>query len=193
MPTYIWTPGVKNEMRYEKPAAHMLTIIDIDSSPEQVTVVRKALRKLRVKTTEDKKREDDPVIKTTAEKAIARLTKIRPWKDAEGAKHRKKERRRVMLAVKRKRKNAAAKSKWSRKMVSAAKTTQPGTTDTEDALLNSLIEHVIHSLRGKRVYARTFVDYIARVGTTPSAGGARGPIALILSQVGGYLSAQALR
>lgn len=77
-------------------------------------------------------------------------------------------------------------------MAASAKSLFTDTAADDDALLNSLIKHVIHSLslRGKRVYTRTFVAYVARVGTAPSAGGDRGPIALILSQVGGYVSAQ---
>ena len=187
VPTYLWNPTVKNETRPPTPPKPKLKIITIDSSPEESNMMRKALRKFRIKP--DASVGDDvrsTVRKTTVEKATSHVCKIRPWKDADGSKLRKKERRRVMLALKRKKKNDAIKSSRSRKMAAAAKTLCTDSVACDDTLLNSLIDHVIHCLRGKRVYTRSFVDYVARVGTTPSAGGARGPIALILSQVGDF-------
>ena len=190
VPTYLWTADVKYEDRMEKPRTRPLAVINIDSSPEEVSTVRKAFRKLRLKRDVDEKCGTADVIKPTAEKALERIGNLRPWKDAEGAKLRKKQRRRVLLAIKNKRNKNAAKSRRSRKVVSIAKASCPVADEDDDCLLTKLIEHVILSLRGKRIYTRSFVDYIARVGTTPSAGGARGPIALILSQIGGCLSVQ---
>ena len=52
-------------------------------------------------------------------------------------------------------------------------------------LMDKLIQHVVAPLRGKRSYAQELINLIARVGSAPSAGGARIPIAAITSHVAG--------
>ena len=116
-PTYLWTPTVKDETRSTKPQKSKLEIITIESSPEENAMVRKAIRKFRINPAaaeQDSIR--STVKKTTVEKAAARVAKILPWKDADGAKLRKKQRRRFMLALIRKKKtmlsNQAGAEKW---------------------------------------------------------------------------------
>ena len=50
-------------------------------------------------------------------------------------------------------------------------------------LLEKLVALMRSSLRGKRVYTATLVELIAKVGTSPSAAGARSPLASIIKHV----------
>ena len=51
------------------------------------------------------------------------------------------------------------------------------------SLLEKLVSLMRSSLRGKRVYTPTLVELISKVGTSPSAAGARGPLASIIKHV----------
>ena len=55
----------------------------------------------------------------------------------------------------------------------------------DQCLFNSMMHHVVSSSRGKRSYTRTLVELIARVGSAPSAGGARAPLAGIITHATG--------
>ena len=107
VPTHLWTPAVKNEIWPDKPHASKLEIITIESSHGETSMVRKAIRKFRLKPDAANQDPLGSTIKTTVEKAAARIAKIRPWKDADGEKLRKKQKRRVMLALKRKKKRCS--------------------------------------------------------------------------------------
>ena len=106
----------------------------------------------------------------------------RRWREAE------EERMKTRHATLKRKKKGASKSIRCREIVSGEKACRPDSIDSGDALLGILIECAMRSLRGKRVYAWDFADYVDRFGTTSSTGGARGHISRILSQVGGYLS-----
>ena len=54
------------------------------------------------------------------------------------------------------------------------------------SLYDKLVVHVMRGLRGKRLYTPFLVEVIARVGSRPSAGGARGPLSSILTHIGGF-------
>ena len=55
----------------------------------------------------------------------------------------------------------------------------------DQGLSNSTMRHVGFSSRGRRAYTRTLVELIARVGSAPSAGGARAPLAGIIAHATG--------
>ena len=59
-------------------------------------------------------------------------------------------------------------------------------------LLDRLVEQMKKSLRGKRVYDSALVELIAKVGTAPSAAGARSPLAAIIKHVSDLVSDQLL-
>ena len=50
-------------------------------------------------------------------------------------------------------------------------------------LFNSLIKSIVPIARGKRTYTPTIVELIARVGSSPSAGGSRAPLDGIIKHV----------
>ena len=56
-------------------------------------------------------------------------------------------------------------------------------TSEEMTLYDKLAANVLSSIRGKREYSYHQAEWIARVGTTPSAGGSRSPLSGIISQV----------
>ena len=51
------------------------------------------------------------------------------------------------------------------------------------SLLQKLTQYVVGPLRGKKVYTQSLVELISRVGTCPSAAGARSPLAAIIRHV----------
>ena len=57
--------------------------------------------------------------------------------------------------------------------------------NAKPTLFDKLVDHVVTSLRGKRDYSsRTLIEVIAKVGSAPSAGGARAPLAAIMTHMG---------
>ena len=69
-----------------------------------------------------------------------------------------------------------------RRKIEAQEQLQPA---GEPTLYDKLVLHVTHGLRGKRIYTPGLVELIAQVGTRPSAGGARGTLAGIISHLRG--------
>ena len=53
----------------------------------------------------------------------------------------------------------------------------------KSSLFNKLVAHVVRGLKEKRLRNRALAELIAKVGTAPSAGGARAPIAGLISSV----------
>ena len=72
--------------------------------------------------------------------------------------------------------NQAACKRRRAKLRAAAAASKQG-----DTLLGALVRHEISGTRGKRPYTAALAEHIARVGCAPSAGGARAPLAGIIS------------
>lgn len=57
-------------------------------------------------------------------------------------------------------------------------------------LFDKMVARVISCLRGKRVYTPALVEAIAKVWTSPSAGGSRSAISRIVTHVSDYFCKQ---
>ena len=79
---------------------------------------------------------------------------------------------------------------YSKKKAEAKEQEQPF---GEPTFHGKLVLHFTHGLRGKRLYTPGLVELIAQVGTCPSAGGTRGPLAGIISHLRGSNCVQKTR
>ena len=100
-----------------------------------------------------------------------------------------KERKRVKRSAKaerlKKRKLARTRAKTSRLSRKRTKTSDAVTDSRplEMTLYDKLVHDVTSALRGKRSFGFAYVEWVAKVGSCPSAGGSRSPLAGIITQV----------
>ena len=99
---------------------------------------------------------------------------------------RKKARRSAKLTMhnKKARRAETARNLRRRKRVTKTDSMVLASNARPTGLLDRLMFHVTHALRGKRLYTKGLIETIAKVGSCPSAGGSRSPIARILSHMG---------
>ena len=71
---------------------------------------------------------------------------------------------------------ASQRSRLKRKLAKKAE-------DADDELLEALVRNVQTGIRGKRQYTYGLVELVARIGSCPSAAGARAPLAGIISHM----------
>ena len=184
VPTYVWRcPPVGADKQ----------VVDVESSPEGNPTARKAIAKYTPSPRKAKASTKAPP--SAVDQAVRNVSLLRPRRDAEGAKTRKRNKRKMRMSMERAKKLAA------RNAARRKRDTKHGTTkrealgagcNSEDTILEQLIQQVKQSLRGKRVYSHALVEQIAKIGTAPSAGGSRAAIASILSHVGDQFSAKLL-
>lgn len=160
--------------------------IDLSTHPhEQPTQIDTERESLAVRSLVDKYKKEQPegdkkVSKSRPQskdcKETSRIDTSCSGTDIAQPSERKPLARRVRL---RKQREKATKFRLKRK------TSKILSKKIDDGLFNSLIKAIAQGARGKRRYTRTRVELIARVGSSPSEGGSRAPLAGIIKHVTG--------
>ena len=186
--TYIWRYDMDQQ---PKKTAMSEAPVQVDSSPDKPKIVSRILKKYEPERRQRKKTKGEYAeVPATARKAIQQLTRLRPQKDKEGAKVRKQTKRRLKAEIVRRQKKrsaAARKRKLQARVKREVSVAEPYNGEDTDTLFDNLMREVVLSVRGKRTYTNAPVEYIIKVGTSPSAGGSRSAIASILSHNGDQL------
>ena len=184
VPTYVWNyPTVV--------AGEQLA--QVDSPPETNPAVRKALAKYTSAPRKAKGSQKAPT--SIVGQAVRRVSLQRPRRDATGANARKKNMRKMKIAMGRAKKRVsrnATRRRADTKLDTMKRQPNVGECSAGDTLLEKLMNHVTQPIRGKRVSTHALVERISKIGASPSAGGSRAAIAIILTHVGEYFRAKRL-
>ena len=71
----------------------------------------------------------------------------------------------------------------SKEKAKKQKVTDQSDVPPDQELYDKLVADVVSSLRGKREYTYSYAEWVTKVGSIPSDGGSRSPLAAVISQV----------